>query len=386
MNLIRKKSIQDIFFTFLKNPRHPIRRFLSVFKKITFLIFWCVCFLIILNLLLHAYQKYIRGYPLEDTIFGRWYKYYYFLGKAFKPNSGGRSGKVWDYRINSCGFKGAEFKLKKDSDLYRIVCFGGSTTDVSDYPTKLADILKDEYTPSGKKFEVINAAVPGWNTTQSLIQFITRVIYLEPDVIIIYHGINDHTMKPYYWLTSLPEVEFKTYGSFMKNHFILYNVIRNKLNRIAFMLSELRVRKAVSIAPDDKLFEIGKHTVPDEYNMIFKTNIENFIILSKNRNIKVMLCPMALSFDRHLSIKKNLSMAGLYCFCNLEYIVARVTGYNQIIRDLAQKYEAFYLDVSEAIKPGKENFIDLCHFTEAGAMKMAQGIKDKFVEIKIIKQ
>lgn len=330
-----------------------------------------------MDILLHAYYEYVRGSSLEDTIFGTFYRHYYLLGCSFKPNAVGKTSHGLDCKINSYGFCGPEFELKKPPDIYRIVCFGGSTSHSGHYPKKLAYLLKDEHTISGKKFEVINAAVPTWDTTQSLIQFVTRVIYLDPDIIIIYEGINDYPMKAFYWFKNLPLVNYRAYGSFVRNHFIIYNIAYNTLLEANNQLENFLFERRLSGIPDGAMFDDNKITVTENDNLIFKTNIENFIILSRSRNIKIMLCPMALSFDEAYGKKKNLSLAKFYYAKDLELITTRVAGYNKILKEIAQQYDTVYLDVARIIKPGEENFVDLCHFTEKGARGVAKALKDK---------
>ena len=43
----------------------------------------------------------------------------------------------------------------------------------------------------GKRFEVLNGGVPTWTTTESLISLQTRVLPYEPDLVLVYHGMND---------------------------------------------------------------------------------------------------------------------------------------------------------------------------------------------------
>ena len=93
---------------------------------------------------------------------------------------------------------------------------------------------------------------------------------------------------------------------------------------------------------------------------------------------------MALSFGENLSAKENLTLAGLF-YEELECCVSRVKSYNNMVKNLAQKYNTFYLDIPNIIKPGKDNFRDICHFTEEGAMLMAQAVKNKLKEVGIIR-
>ncbi len=96
--------------------------------------------------------------------------------------------------INSFGFRGREFKKKKKDDVYRIVCMGNSCTfeikipGKNTYPIILENMLNEN---SKKRFEVINAGVPGYSSFQMLKYFKKSVVNYNPDMVIIQYGEND---------------------------------------------------------------------------------------------------------------------------------------------------------------------------------------------------
>ena len=47
-----------------------------------------------------------------------------------------------------------------------------------------ADYVRDEV-------EVLNAGVPGYNSWESAIDFQTRVLDAEPDLVVVFFGVND---------------------------------------------------------------------------------------------------------------------------------------------------------------------------------------------------
>jgi len=98
-------------------------------------------------------------------------------------------------RHGALGFRGDEFPAAKPAGEFRIVCLGGSTTYTSfvddpagSYPAQLERSLRD----SGcENVRVINAGCQGWSSWESLLGFELRVLDLEPDLAIVYHGVND---------------------------------------------------------------------------------------------------------------------------------------------------------------------------------------------------
>ena len=95
---------------------------------------------------------------------------------------------------NNLGFRGEETSLKKPEDSFRIVCIGGSTTygtGVEDYKQSYPYLLQEALQQADINAEVINAGVEGYNSLQSYLNYLLKLEALEPDMLIIYHAIND---------------------------------------------------------------------------------------------------------------------------------------------------------------------------------------------------
>ena len=97
---------------------------------------------------------------------------------------------------NSLGYRNNEFPLEKPDGVYRIAVLGGSSTytiKVKDnektFPSQLERLLRDEY--AYPNVEVINAGVGGYNSWESLINLQFRVLDVDSDLVIVYHGVND---------------------------------------------------------------------------------------------------------------------------------------------------------------------------------------------------
>lgn len=98
------------------------------------------------------------------------------------------------FETSSMGFRGPEFSPEKPEGVYRIVVVGGSAvvtgrTEADLFTTLLDDRLEAAF--PDRDFEVINAGVPGYTSTQELFLFETQVVGWQPDMLIIYDGRND---------------------------------------------------------------------------------------------------------------------------------------------------------------------------------------------------
>lgn len=132
----------------------------------------------------------------------RLYEAHPFLPYKLRPGlrvwlvPGRGSGRRIEYRINSFGGRGDEPLVPKPPGLVRIAALGGSTTfsifnsEEESWPKVLERRLDADAAP-GTRYEVLHFGMPKASSPYSLVVLATRVIQLRPDVVIVYHGIND---------------------------------------------------------------------------------------------------------------------------------------------------------------------------------------------------
>lgn len=135
---------------------------------------------------------------------GRWWQSYRapapkalaFMGHPYalyvkRPGSGGL------YPSNSRGYAGKRELGTRGPDTVRIYCVGGSTMEAHDpaqgpdssWPAKLQDRLTERFPRAA--IECINAAASGYTSVESLIEFMLRGVDLRPDILLVYHNVND---------------------------------------------------------------------------------------------------------------------------------------------------------------------------------------------------
>ncbi len=171
--------------------------FRSVFSKRT-LIIACISFAlaeVCVHYWLHHFadkNQFIQFATFEDIVeryplrFQRHHYLNYDLAPGYKKKR---------MTHDEFGYRGPKFNIKKSENAFRIVAIGGSTTytekvnnDKETYPAQLEKKLR---ALGYNQVEVINAGVPGYTSWESLINLQFRVLYLSPDLVIVYHGVND---------------------------------------------------------------------------------------------------------------------------------------------------------------------------------------------------
>jgi len=116
---------------------------------------------------------------------------HHYLNYALRP--GYCRGKS---SINSLGFRGPEFPQRKPPGVFRIAVLGGSSTyddgiddDALISTAVMERLFHEKY--GCPHVHVINAGVPGYTSWESLINLEFRVLDVQPDLVLVYHGVND---------------------------------------------------------------------------------------------------------------------------------------------------------------------------------------------------
>src|SRR3990172_3878315 len=98
------------------------------------------------------------------------------------------------YIINSKGYRGREFSIKKNKGTIRIIIYGGSSVfdiyepEGKDWPHRVEQMLKEN---DISNVEVINAGIPGFTTLDCVGRIFSDSWTLEPDYVVIYEAWND---------------------------------------------------------------------------------------------------------------------------------------------------------------------------------------------------
>jgi len=98
--------------------------------------------------------------------------------------------------INSLGFREREVDPKKKPGALRVICMGDSVTGQGrpGYSQYLHDRLTNN-PPTSQSWEAFNIGVHGYSTLQGLRQFQKMGRLLEPDIVTVFFGWNDHWLN-----------------------------------------------------------------------------------------------------------------------------------------------------------------------------------------------
>src|SRR6266849_6969303 len=89
-------------------------------------------------------------------------------------------------RINSKGFVGVEFADVKPAGIYRVFAVGDSCTFAGDWDVSYSAFLERMLNVGGRRFEVINAGIEGYNSEYDLGRIRYDILIYGTDLVTIY--------------------------------------------------------------------------------------------------------------------------------------------------------------------------------------------------------
>jgi len=298
---------------------------------------------------------------------------------------GVRYGK-WE--INSLGFRGKEFDLKKKEGQVRIVCLGGSETfgvferKDREWPSQLGARLRNQF----PRVEVINASVAGLTLKRKKAYVEKYVLPLKPDIMITTQG----ALLPI--TDSMRGVQSKRLGSKVKrknflrefaaeNQFLLKlgetikkglpEALSNYL-RLWRLRSKIRKKERKHLAnkqPMDKL--------PENIILEFEEDLRSFIEYLKENHIAPILLTYPTLFT---NMNKNsygyllLSIRRLCVELSDDGIIDASEKLNDSIRRIAKKQNVALIDNDHLMPKTLEYFVDYSHYTDKGAECIAKNV------------
>jgi lysophospholipase L1-like esterase len=275
---------------------------------------------------------------------------------------------------NSLGYRNDEFPLKKPDGVFRIVALGGSSTyDVSindnqkTFTAQLEKLLNGEY--GYHNVQVINAGVPGYNSWESLGNLEFRVLDLEPDLVIIYEGVNDvHARlvvpsayrgddlgRRQAW--QVPHVP-------LWEHSALLRIVSRSLNltRQVSVDDFASAPTYVSWPFESRLqefdldpAEILKKNPP----IYFQRNLENMIAIAKEHNVQILFSTWAHS-------------PYLHDYASEAYYQQGFRENNDVVKAVATSHGIPLFDFASVMPQDAKYWADGRHVNEAGASVKAR--------------
>ncbi len=300
---------------------------------------------------------------------------------------------------NSLGFRGDEIEQPKPDGIFRIVCLGGSTTysAVDDYTKTYPSLLQDYLHQAGyTNIEVINAGMVGYTSWETLVNLEFRVLDLDPDLLIIYHAINDVYMRivwppdayrgdnsgartlrlqsvqmpPIWEYSTLFRMAAVAGGIVQPHSAVDWQFIDYPPTAYADLFLE---QKTLGTYPSGVFDEVTAETMVEENPPVFfERNLMNIAAIANAHEIDVVLLTFAYGFANNPRVSSPEFQKG-------------IAEGNEVVERVAVEAGVYLYDFANTMPPDRKYYAsDGHHFTEEGNELRASLIGDYLIELGIL--
>lgn len=309
-------------------------------------------------------------------------------------------GKQNWIEINNQGFRrSSETSLVKPENTYRIFLLGGSAahgiSSAPPYPVvhlyqnetidaQLEKLFKQKYPKVN--FEVINAAVTGYETFQHTAYIVSELLNYDSDLVIFFDGNNDYFINnPFYnpykhkeykfWETRLQNPSIS--GSF--DYFMLWISKFSAFGK-GYMSWKMQ-RDAINCEgrPSPVIIHNSDENTIRAHEFIadktFLRSIQNNITILKNNNIPSIIALQPILVLRHKNSLSAEEKKWLTEDKNTELLYPHVVNE---LQTLCKKNNSAFVDINIPFNQSENNnkqlFIDYCHLNALGSEMVAKTI------------
>ena len=266
--------------------------------------------------------------------------------------------------VNQLGFLDREVERIKEAGVQRVICMGDSCTGqgIPPYSGFLHERLIRE-PPDDRQWEAFNMGVHGYSSMQGLRLFQRMGAELEPDVVTLFFGWNDH------WLGGQPDSVRMAVTVHPGSRALLAALKRKRF----FQWLAKRANPARSMAYGKSRDEWGPRVPHPEYEWTLRTFVRE--IRSVDAVPVLITAPRADKLADALLEKQART---------LEETTTWHDEYVEITRSVGRELNVVVVDLAAVMKgpPNSEIFTgDGIHFTRKGRQVIAQHIYDAIADM-----
>lgn len=301
--------------------------------------------------------------------------------------------------INRWGFRGEEIDKIKPPETYRIFVVGGSTVYCSRVSFELSHArvlekqLRKRYT--GFKIEVQNAGMHWHSSQHSLIKILFKIQDFNPDMIIIYHSINDlyrsfspkeFALGPYrndysHYLGPIAPIVQEYFSEQTGFKMLTLETILNFFRYSWFT----DFRDLSSLESTSNLPEVSVNNWPS--SIAFERNMKNLVTLVKTLNIDLVMAsqPYLYRLDLSKVEREEIWFPATVGHIgdsqvDISSVIKGMEAFNDISKRIAASNEVLFVDLEGAVPKSLDYFLDDVHYTEEGNRIIGQYFADQIIE------
>src|SRR5215475_4876455 len=294
------------------------------------------------------------------------------------------------FTTNNMGFRGDDLIMPKPANEFRIFMVGGSTTECLylDDRNAVTRVLQNELnqTPAGHlTVKVYNAGKSGDAIDDHLSMIVHRIVQLQPDMIILFAGINDLTraINNYdylHYVQPAPYDRFRyakylaTESQIVRRFYYLFNRTSPNVTQVfqeIHLNSQFRekVRLCNSLPVSNEQPRVDQNA--------FLNNLKTIAGVAQAHGIKLVLMTQQTTWNGPDNGERK-DWQWLICRSGTRYredfMNEAMTVLNDQTRQVARQYSLPLYDLAQTMPKSREFFFDDVHFNDRGAQEAAKGL------------
>lgn len=305
-------------------------------------------------------------------------------------------------RVNAHGFRGEAIPPKEECDVL-VFILGGSTVLSHDVPYEDSHpvLLQQQLRSSHPNIRILvqNAGNEYHVVLHSLIKYATRIRPLRPDIVIMWHGINDLSRSFYPNRFTMPNTPYRDdYRHFLGPIAGIIEYYAKPVRRSPFIYSAFAEWLADSLYSDlrsawaqRKTTTSLHETTVEEFPSLaaFEQHLDALLTLLRNDGVEVIVASEPTMYGAmspsNLWMQKSLCRSG-DAYPSLESLWRGMELFNEKSRQLAQRHQAWFLDLDALLPKDPRYMFDDCHYTKEGNSEVARLIAGFIVEQGVIER
>jgi lysophospholipase L1-like esterase len=288
--------------------------------------------------------------------------------------------------INSHGYRGAEFARPKPPGVFRVLAIGGSTTfdvcvtdDGAAWTSRLEEALRRRF--PGRAIEVVNGGMPGYTSVEMAMKLeLIDIPVVEPDIVLALVGVND--LQP----SAAPgfRADYSVgHAEIQRRYLGLESRPPNLVERSVLLF---KIRRRLGLEREDAPETPRSDATLPEAEAAYRARLEALACLAGERGIGLVFLTQALRFGPQspMTPADSVSAFRWLPFLTASGMIRGMEHYNAITREVAAATGAALIDVARDLPATPEDFADYCHWTDAGAEKMAAFLGERLAETLVV--
>jgi lysophospholipase L1-like esterase len=263
-------------------------------------------------------------------------------------------------RINSKGFVGPEFADEKPAGIGRIFTVGDSCTFAGAWDISYSVFLERILNADGRKFEVINAGIEGYDSAYAVARIRDDILRYDPDLVTIYVGWND-LMKTRPGSVS-PGGRVSWLGTVASQSYLFKG-----LSKVVFFY----IRPMIA-SPAPSGDESEYHAFDGFVSAAYEENLSAMVALLRRHDVRILLMTRPTVLRRGMVAADLKAQNVFFPYYSEAYSVPRLlslhNAYNASIRKLGERLRVPVVDLDEVFNQQDKRalFWDTMHPSKKG--------------------